>query len=229
VTLALRRLPRKVRRICADFVPKAAGAFRHSRSGSSLDRVPVRERPQEPGGWYSLGVRGVRQLLIAFDDRDHLRFRQLFAITIHRFDWRCAAWCLMPNHVHMLVQIAEANLSNGMFFLNHSYSRYLNRRHGYRGHAFDRRFYSELIETDAHLFEVARYVVLNPVRAGLCQSPEEWTSSSHGAVLGLDSQPFVDTDWLLGHFGRTRERAIENYARFVADRLELRREAVTKS
>lgn len=187
------------------------------------------ERIQEPGAYYNVGVRGARQLPISFDDRDRRLYIRLFAATIIRFDWRCYAWCLMPNHVHIAVQISEANLSNGMFFLNHAYARYLNRRHGYCGHAFDRRFYAAEIKSDPHLFELARYIVLNPVRAGLCELPEEWLWSSHRAVLGLDPQPFVDTDWLLAQFGPTSERAIENYASFVAEGLEVSRPSVTKA
>jgi putative transposase len=195
----------------------------------TVERVPVKERIQEPGAYYNVGVRGARQLPISFDDRDRRLFVRLFATTIRRFDWTCVAWCLMPNHVHFAIQISEINLSNGMYFLNHSYARWLNCRHGYRGHAFDRRFYAGEIESDPHLFELARYIVLNPVRAGLCELPEEWPWSSHRALLGLEAQPFVDTDGLLVHFGRSRERAIANYATFVADGLALRRGPATKA
>jgi REP element-mobilizing transposase RayT len=191
--------------------------------------VPVTERIQEPGAYYNVGVRGARQLPISFDDRDRRLYIRVFAATILRFEWRCYAWCLMPNHVHFAIQISEANLSNGMYFLNHTYARYLNGRHGYSGHAFDRRFYAAEIKSDPHLFELARYIVLNPVRAGLCEFPEEWLWSSHRAVLGLDPQPFVDTEWLLAQFGPASERAIENYAAFVAEGLEPSRPSVTKA
>jgi putative transposase len=191
--------------------------------------MPVTERVQEPGAYYNVGVRGARQLPISFDDRDRRFYVQLFGATVQRFGWRCVAWCLMPNHVHFAIQIAEVNLSNGMYVLNHTYARWLNGRHGYRGHAFDRRFYAGEIESDPHLFELVRYIVLNPVRAGLCSSPEEWPWSSHRAVLGLERQPFLDRDGLLAHFGRTAERATENYAGFVAEGLEYRRGAGTKT
>jgi putative transposase len=195
----------------------------------TVKRMPVAERIQEPGAYYNVGVRGARQLPISFDDRDRQFYVRLFGATVQRFEWRCVAWCLMPNHVHFAIQISEINLSNGMYFLNHAYARWLNWRHGYRGHAFDRRFYADEIESDPHLFELLRYIVLNPVRAGLCESPEEWPWSSHRAVLGLERQPFVDRDWLLAHFGRATDRAIANYAGFVADGLELRRGPATKT
>jgi putative transposase len=191
--------------------------------------MPVMERIQEPGAYYNVGVRGARQLPISFDDRDRRQFVDLLATTIRRSDWRCYAWCLMPNHVHVAIQITEINLSNGMYFLNHAFARYLNGRHGYRGHAFDRRFYAAHVKSDPHLAELARYTVLNPVRAGLCESPEDWPWSSHRAVLGLDQQPFVDTALLLEQFGTTRERAIENYVAFVAEGLALRRSSGTKA
>jgi putative transposase len=174
-----------------------------------------------------VGVRGARQLAIEFDDRDRRQYVRLLAGTVRRFRWRCVAWCLMPNHVHLVIQIAETNLSNGMYLLNHSYARWLNSRHGYSGHAFDRRFYADQIETEPHLYELVRYTVLNPVRAGLCGSPEEWPWSSHRAMLGLESQKFVDITWLLGRFGRTRERAIASYVAFVEDGLARLRNPVT--
>ena len=191
--------------------------------------MPVTERIQEPGAYYNLGVRGARQLPISFDDRDRRFYRWLFALTIRRFDWRCYAWCLMPNHVHFAIQITDVNLSNGMYFLNHSYARWLNRRHDYSGHAFDRRFYAKEVKSESHLFELARYIVLNPVRAGLCEFPEEWLWSSHRAILGLDSQPFVQTEWLLSHFGLETERAIENYKAFVAEGLDARRRSPART
>jgi putative transposase len=191
--------------------------------------MPVQERAQEPGAYYHVGVRGARQLPISFDDRDRRLFVTLLGTTILRFEWRCYAWCLMPNHVHLAVQITKVNLSNGMYFLNHSFSRYLNGRHGYSGHAFDRRFYAGHVKSDPHLVELARYIVLNPVRARLCEAPEEWPWSSHRTVLGVESQPFVDSAWLLRQFGSTREQAIENYCEFVTEGLALARSPVTSS
>ena len=85
------------------------------------------------------------------------------------------------------------------------------------------------MKSDSHLFELARYIVLNPVRAGLCESPEEWPWSSHRTILGLDQQPFVQRDWLLGHFGVKEERAIENYTAFVAEGLDARRGSPARS
>jgi REP element-mobilizing transposase RayT len=214
-------------RACTEYVRKWAAFARPALRVRTVERMPVAERVQEPGAFYQVGVRGARQLQIEFDDRDRRQYVRLLAATVRRFRWRCVAWCLMPNHVHLLIQITETNLSNGMYLLNHSYARWLNRRHGYSGHAFDRRFYADHIETEPHLYELVRYTVLNPVRAGLCPSPEEWPWSSHRAMLGLESQQFVDTTWLLGRFGRTRERAIASYVEFVADGLARLRNPVT--
>ena len=191
--------------------------------------MPVTERAQEEGAYYNVGIRGARQLPIVFDDRDKRFYVRLLDITTRKFEWRCVAWCLMPNHVHFVIQLSETNLSNGMFFLNHAYARTFNRRHGYSGHAFDRRFFAGEIESDPHLFELVRYIVLNPVRAGLCRSPEDWQWSSHRALLGLDQQRFVDVQGLLTHFGSTTDRAVANYAAFVAEGLERARGPSTKA
>lgn len=206
-------------RVCNEFVSKAAGCGRDDALERSLDRVPVKERIQEVGAYYNVGVRGARQLPIEFDDRDRRFFVRFLRMTIERFEWRCSAWCLMPNHFHLVIQITAENLSNGMYLLNHSFARWLNRRHGYCGHAFDRRFYADQVESDSHLFELVRYVVLNPVRAGLCAKPEDWPWSSHRAILGLEQQRFVSRDAVLEHFGLTEERAVARYASFVAEGL----------
>ena len=124
----------------------------------------------------------------------------------------------MTNHYHLLVRTPEPNLSEAMHHLNGAYARWFNRRHGYRGHLFERRFHSATIESDWHLLEACRYVVLNPVRAGLVKAPSEWVWSSYRATLGLSrSNARVTVDQTLKFFGRDRDKAREAFRRFVAD------------
>jgi hypothetical protein len=123
----------------------------------------------------------------------------------------------MPNHYHLLIETREPTLSRGMRQLNGVFAQAHNRRQGRSGHLFQGRFHAVLIEKEAHLLEVARYVVLNPCRANLCVAPEEWLWSSYRPTAGLDrSPPFLATDWLLKQFGRDRARARQRYREFVA-------------
>jgi len=124
----------------------------------------------------------------------------------------------MTNHYHLLIETPEANLSEGMHRLNSRYVQAFNRRHGYAGHLFERRFRSTLVQSNAHLIELARYIVLNPVQAGLCRDPGGWKWSSYRAFVAAVTSPvFLTVDWLLAQFGRDSRSAREAYATFVND------------
>jgi REP-associated tyrosine transposase len=191
--------------------------------------MAVQERPQAIGAIYHVTLRGARQCPIFFDDRDRRLFLKLLARVVEKFQLRCYVWCLMGNHFHLLIEVTEINLSNAMHTLNYAYACLINQRHGFRGHAFDRRFSAVEIEATPHLLEASRYIVLNPVRAGLCERPEEYAWSSYRGLIGLERPLFRESDWLLAQFGRTRERAVENYIAFIDDALEAGASLVAKA
>ena len=178
--------------------------------------MPRPARIQFPGAVYHVTTRGVRRDPIYIDTRDRLRFGQLFQDVVDRFEWRCHTYCWMTNHFHLLVETPHGDISRGMHRLNGRYARWFNWRHGYEGHLFDRRFGAELVEDDAHLRELTRYIVLNPVRAG-AYHPGEWRWSSYCETLGLRDRPgFLQTAWLLSLFGSDPRKARERYTEFVA-------------
>jgi putative transposase len=115
---------------------------------------------------------------IFLDDDDRRHFLGLLASTVNRFDWRCLAFCLMATHYHLVLETTRARLSGGIQRLNGRHAQSFNARHGRRGHLFGARFASWVITSEQHLQETCRYVLLNPVRAGLCRSPEEWRWSA---------------------------------------------------
>jgi hypothetical protein len=124
----------------------------------------------------------------------------------------------MPNHYHVVFETPEANLSAGMHRLNSTYAHWFNHRHGVEGHLFQRRFHAVLVESDWHLLELSRYVVLNPVRAGLCVRASDWPWSSYAAVLGRrPAPPFLSPERLLGYFGRDRKSALRAFEIFVRE------------
>jgi hypothetical protein len=126
----------------------------------------------------------------------------------------------MGNHYHLVVQTPKPNISEGMQRLNSRYAESFNRRYRLSGHLFQGRFYSELVETDAHLLELARYVVLNPVRAGLCPDAADWMWSSYRATAGLERRPRLLTETgILAQFGRGLSEARLAYAHFVREGL----------
>lgn len=180
-----------------------------------MPRVP---RPQIAGGFYHLGTRGVRRSTIYRNRGDFELFGLIFARVVERFGWRCHSFCLMPNHYHLLVETPMANLSAGMQRLNGSYAQWFNELYGCTGHVFERRFYSRVVESNYYLYRLARYIVLNPVRASLCEQPSEWPWSSYRALAGEGPAPrFMTRNWLLRQFGPDGERAQAAFRVFVRE------------
>ena len=131
----------------------------------------------------------------------------------------------MGNHFHLAIKTPEANIARGMRALNGWYAQRFNWRHDRSGHLFEAPYHAELIEREAHFLEVTRYVVRNPVRARLCQLPEEWPWSSYRAAIGLaPGLPWLATSELLAAFGRTIDDARHRYRSFVEEGAEMSRQ-----
>jgi putative transposase len=166
---------------------------------------------------YHLTCRGVRKLPIFHADRDRALFLALLRRTLSQYEWLCQAYCLMDNHWHVIVQIEQPTLSAGMHWLNTAYARTFNRRHGFEGHLFDKRFGSKLIESSAQLMLTTRYVELNPVRAGGVADPTDWPWSSYRFHAGQANSSLLGGSWVLDLFGRDRRKASSAYVEFVRD------------
>jgi hypothetical protein len=124
----------------------------------------------------------------------------------------------MDNHYHLIIETPEGNLSKGMRQLGGVFTQTFNRRHNRVGHLFQGRFKAILVEKDSYLLELCRYVVLNPVRAGMEKTVEDWPWSSYPATVGQAlAHPSLSTDWILGQFCLERDKARTKYSRFVAD------------
>lgn len=161
-------------------------------------------------------ARGNARQPIFLEDEDRTLFLDGLGRTCERQQWRVWAWCLMDNHYHLLIETLSPSLSRGMREVNGTYTQAFNRRHGRVGHLLQGRYKAVLVDRDAYLLEVSRYVVLNPVRAGLVADAESYVWSSYRAVAGKALSP----DWLavqatLESFGKTQARARSAYARFV--------------
>lgn len=174
-------------------------------------------RIEFPGALYHVTARGNAREDIVADDVDRQTFIEVLGQVVVRARWLCHVYCLMGNHYHLVIETQGANLSGGMRQLNGVYTQRFNRRHGRVGHVFQGRYGAILVERDAYLLELGRYVVRNPVRARMVRRAEDWPWSSYRATTGLSACPdWLHADGVLGYFGPGRERARQEYARFVS-------------
>ncbi|MDZ7585126.1 MAG: transposase [Thiobacillus sp.] len=168
------------------------------------------------GGLYHITSRGDGREDIYLSDVDRQIWLAVLGQVCQRFNWVCHAWCQMDNHYHLLIETPEANLSKGMRQLNGVYTQNFNRLHGRVGHVFQGRYKAILVERDSYLLELARYIVLNPLRTGMVKKLEAWPWSSYFATCGQADVPeWLKTDWILAQFGRQRASAIRKYVAFV--------------
>lgn len=173
-------------------------------------------RIEYPGALYHVTSRGNGRKNIFRNDSDRNNFFRIFSSTIKRYNWLCHAYCLMGNHYHLLVETPDGNLSAGMRQLNGVYTQRFNFMHKTVGHLLQGRYQAFLVEKDSYLLEVARYVVLNPVRARIVASPNEWEWSSYLATAGKRKTPtWLTTEWILSFFDERKTTAQRQYQQFI--------------
>ena len=170
------------------------------------------------GALYHVMARGNARADIFLDDTDRQAFVDNLGRVCARYGWRVWAWCQMTNHYHLLVETIRPTLSKGMREINGVYTQGFNRRHGRVGHVLQGRYKAVLVEKDAHLLELSRYVVLNPVQAGMTDGAGDWPWSSYRAVMGKSAAPdWLAVDETLESFHAKRGPARRAFARFVAE------------
>ncbi|MGD0958784.1 MAG: transposase [Methylomonas sp.] len=170
------------------------------------------------GGLYHVTSRGDGREAIYLTDQDRLLFLELLGNVVETYNWAVHAYCLMDNHYHLLIETPDGNLSQGMRQLNGVYTQRFNRGHQRVGHVFQGRYKAIIVQKESYLLEVARYIVLNPVRAQMVNNPADWPWSNYRATAGFcDSPPWLTTDWLLSNFSEQRSAAVDGYVRFVAE------------
>jgi putative transposase len=163
------------------------------------------------GALHHIAVNGNNRQPMFVSDDDRSLCIGLLSTSAVKYGWDVKSYCLMDTHWHALIRTPEPNISAGMRRLNTAFSRHFNIRHGRSGHSIRHRFMSVIIENETHLFELTRYIPLNPVRGGLVTHPEDWRWSSYRAEIGLAPRPgWIDTAWALRLHG-----SVDALRRFV--------------
>jgi len=180
--------------------------------------MPRPKRIHYEGAVYHVTSRGNERRKIFLSDEERWLFLRILEEMVEHHGVVCHAWVLMDNHYHLLLETPEANLSFAMKHLNAIYTQKFNKKHHRSGHLFQGRFKAIVVEKDSYLKELCRYVVLNPVRAKMVKHPKDWKWSSYRGTAGQDKpEKWMETDWLLGQFGRNKKQAQLTYKKFVEE------------
>jgi putative transposase len=178
-------------------------------------------RLEQAGALYHVTTRGDRRQTIFRDDIERLAWIEVLEAACERHHLVVHSYCQMGNHYHLMLETVEPNLSHAMRQLNGLYTQHFNRRHRLVGHLFQGRYKAILVQKESYLLELTRYIVLNPVRARMVTTPDEWPWSSHSHFVAQQAPPsWLERDWLLAQFGKMREQAVAAYEQFVLDGID---------
>src|SRR5574341_871737 len=180
--------------------------------------MPRGRRLDAPGTLHHVMVRGIERRPLFHDDADRADFLRRLAAVGQATGLQVLAWALMPNHVHLLVRTADGPLASAMRSLLTGYAGAFNRRHRRHGHVFQNRYKSIVVEADPYLLELARYIHLNPLRAGAVpglRALDRYPWTGHSALMGRRARPWQAVADVRGHFGRG-PGGCERYRAFMA-------------
>ena len=170
---------------------------------------------QFPGALYHVAAQANRTESLFLDSEDRRMFFLFLSRVVDYHDWHVHAWCAMTNHYHLLLTTPNGDLAGGMHRLNSRFAHWFNDVHREVGHVFRRRYTPVLVETDEHLRWCYRYIAMNPVKAGICERPEDWRWSSFAWLFGRPAMALPSAErHLYRHFGGG-ERGRERLRRYV--------------
>jgi putative transposase len=174
-----------------------------------------------PGLTYHVTNRGVKRLAVFHDDEDRQRFIRLLLIVREQLPFVIQDFSLMTNHFHLLLKTLKASLSEIMQTFTSRYAYWFNQKYDHVGHAFQSRFHSIPVQTDAYLSEVYAYIDLNAPRAGLVNLPQDYPWCGYRWIISGERNPIIDESELLDLFSEDRARARHLYKQFVEERLKI--------
>ena len=179
--------------------------------------MPRKPRLHLPGGIYHVILRGNNRRRIFSSPADRVHLNQLVGRATARLHAKVHAFCWMTNHLHLAIQVGEQPLGRLMQWIGSRYAYYYNRQQRQTGHVFERRYQAILVDAEAYLLELVRYINRNPVKAGMVKEPAAYPWSSHRYYLGRGALDWLETDWVLSLFAGDLQRARQAFHQFVVD------------
>jgi len=182
--------------------------------------MPRKPRIHYEGAFYHVILRGNAKQDIFSDAKDYHRFFEFVQDAVERFGFRLHGYCLMTNHIHLAIQVGVIPLSRIMQNLSLRYTKWVNWRKDRIGHVFQGRYKSVMIEVDNYLAQLVAYLHLNPVRARMVKTPEDYPWSSHRAYIGLEQAPWLTTQFVLSQFSKRENKARNAFREYVCARCD---------
>ena len=165
-------------------------------------------RIEYPGAHYHVINRGNAGGDIFISERDKEKFFEYLEKAVERYGIIIHAYCLMTSHYHLLIETPLPNLSQAVKWINVSYATYFNRKRNRRGHLFQGRFKSIIVDADEYLKPLSRYIHLNPIRAKMVDKLDSYPWSSYPAYVGKRKPlAWLEIDWLLSLFDKRPKQA----------------------
>lgn len=163
-------------------------------------RIARKLRDWYPGAIYHIMHRGVRRKPIFEDEMDHQVLLQIIKTSLSKYNCWLHAYCLMTNHVHLLLETGDIEIGKFMKYMSECYAIYYNHKYGYRGHVFESRYKSCLVKEDAYFLQTSRYIHLNPVKAQMTDYPEDYLWSSYRTMIGIEDDGITEKKKTLAYF-----------------------------
>ncbi|OGD16413.1 hypothetical protein A2V47_03865 [Candidatus Atribacteria bacterium RBG_19FT_COMBO_35_14] len=205
----------------AAFMPRSLELFIYKRYNNYIMARRNRTEIEDKNAIYHIIGKGVEGTDIFTDNIDRNKFLQLLQKMVTSHKILLFSYTLMDTHFHLLLKTEEANLSQAMQFLNSSYAHWFNIRHIRKGHLFQDRYKSHLVLNSLYLYSAASYISLNPVEAGLVDSPEEYPWSSFQYFLSTQNQNKSVPPWLnIREFLKLCQTSPENFVNFVKENIQ---------
>jgi len=186
-----------------------------------MDRVMARPlRIKYEGAFYHITARGNERKKIFFAKSDYAKFKEYLKEAQDRYGYFLHCYVLMSNHAHLILETPNADISKIMHYINGSYTGYINRRRRRSGHLFQGRYKSILVDVDSYLLELSRYVHLNPVRAKMVKTPEDYPNSSYKSFISKKKEDIIHRDLILGMISGSGTNSQKMYREFVEKAME---------